>query len=251
MLKFKHSFVVSPMIHFQNVSVQYGKHTVLKDITLQISGGEFVALIGPSGAGKSTLLNALIGESPNISGSITIDGYEITEFDAPTLQTYRQKVGVVFQDYKLLEQKTVYENVAFALEVCGWKEEDIRERVYEVLNEVELLDHADKFPSELSGGEIQRTAIARALVHRPKLFIADEPTGNLDYQKAMEIMELLIRIHEKGATILLATHNREVVDRLQKRVIALNEGKIVTDKEQSGYEIDFVEEIEIFAVERH
>lgn len=237
------------MIQFDHVSVQYGNYTVLKNLTLEISGGEFVMLVGPSGAGKSTLLNALVGEIPVSQGSIRVDGYEVTQFSPAILQDYRRKLGMVFQDYKLLENKTVFENVAFALEVCGWKEADIQERVYEVLDLVGMLDHADKFPAHLAGGEVQRIAIARALVHRPRLLIADEPTGNLDFKRAQEILDLLLEINRGGATVIMATHNRELVDQVRKRVVTLNSGEIISDKENSGYDVElFLDEISIESV---
>jgi cell division transport system ATP-binding protein len=225
------------MIQFENVVKKYGEHYVLNHVDLEVDGGDFVTLVGPSGAGKSTLLHALIGDLKIDSGSILVDGYEITRFKEAALQEFRRKVGMVFQDYKLLPNKTVYENVAFALEVCGEAEENIRERVYEVLDLVGMLDHEGKFPRQLAGGEGQRTAIARAMVHNPRLLIADEPTGNLDYWNSQEILKLLLQISEGGATVLLATHNRDLVDQLGRRVVVLNEGKIVADREQSGYEI--------------
>lgn len=228
------------MIRFEDVTKQYGPHRVLDHVNLGIDGGEFVMLVGPSGAGKSTLLKALIGATSIDAGSITVDGYEITEFSDDALQEYRRKIGVVFQDYKLLEKKTVYENVAFALEVCGWADGDIEERAYQVLDTVGMLDHTGKFPSQLAGGEGQRTAIARALVHHPRLLIADEPTGNLDYWNAQQILELLLKVNEAGTTVVMATHNRELVDQLNRRVVVLNNGRIVSDKEGSGYEIDLL-----------
>ena len=228
------------MIQFGKVTKAYGKHIVLHNVSLDISGGEFITLIGASGAGKSTLIHALIGATSIDSGSILVDGYEVTEFDSDRMKEYRGKVGMVFQDYKLLDKKTVYENVAFALEVCGWREEDIRERVYEVLGIVGMLDHEGKFPAQLAGGEIQRTAIARALVHRPRLFIADEPTGNLDFWHAQGIIDLLLKINDAGVTVLMATHNREIVDQIQRRVITLNDGRIVSDKEIGGYDVNII-----------
>ena len=233
------------MIQFQNVTKSYGPNMVLDHIDLEISGGELVTIVGPSGAGKSTLMHALIGDIPIDEGAILVDGYEITAFSSATLQEYRRRVGMVFQDYKLLEKKTVYENVAFALEVCGWSDEDIRERVYEVLELVGMLDHEGKFPAQLAGGEGQRTAIARAMVHNPRLLIADEPTGNLDYQNTQEILKILNTINEGGATVLLATHNRELVDQLQKRVIVINEGRVISDREHSGYEVRMESTIEV------
>ncbi|HCW32386.1 MAG: cell division ATP-binding protein FtsE, cell division transport system ATP-binding protein [Candidatus Peregrinibacteria bacterium GW2011_GWE2_39_6] len=230
------------MIYFQDVSVNYGKQPVLLNFNLEIGGQEFVSIVGHSGAGKSTLIKALIGAVPLFQGAIQVDGYDITKFDFETLQEYRRKIGVVFQDYKLLEKKTVYENVAFALEVCGLKEEDIRERVYEVLGKVGMLEHTNRFPHELAGGEIQRVAIARALVHYPKLFIADEPTGNLDYWKAREILAILTELNAGGVTVILATHNRELVDELNQRVVTLKDGRLISDKQNSGYELDLLRE---------
>lgn len=229
-----------PMIHFSSVTKTYGSRTVLDNITLQIEGGEFVTLIGPSGAGKSTFLHALIGMTPIDRGAITVDGYEITSFSPDALQEYRRKIGIVFQDYKLLPHKTVYENVAFALEVCGWKEADIRPRVMEVLEKVGMAEHEGKLPEQLAGGEMQRTAIARALVHHPRLLIADEPTGNLDYLNAQGILDLLLAINAEGVTVIMATHNREFVNQIQRRVVAINHGKIVGDKETSGYEVELI-----------
>ncbi len=226
------------MIQFENIVKKYGENIVLDHIDLEVSGGEFVTLVGPSGAGKSTLLHALIGDLDIDSGSILVDGYEITNFGEAALQEYRRKVGMVFQDYRLLPNKTVYENVAFALEVCGQDESSVRERVYEVLDLVGMLDHEGKFPRQLAGGEGQRTAIARAMVHNPRLLIADEPTGNLDYWNSQEILKLLLQINENGATVLLATHNRELVDQLNGRVVVLNEGKIITDRKHSGYDTE-------------
>jgi cell division transport system ATP-binding protein len=226
------------MIQFQNVTKKYGDHVVLNHVDLEVNGGEFMTIVGPSGAGKSTLLHALIGAAKLDEGTIMVDGYDVTSFKEDALQEYRQKVGMVFQDYKLLKDKTVYENVAFALEVCGWKEEDIKERVYEVLDLVGMLDHEGKFPRQLAGGEGQRTAIARAMVHRPRLFIADEPTGNLDPWNREGILDILNKINENGATVVLSTHNRELVDKIKRRVVVLNEGRIVADKENSGYEVD-------------
>lgn len=237
------------MIHFDRVGKSYRAHPVLEGLDLTISGGEFVTIVGPSGAGKSTLLNVLIGAVKPSAGSVTVDGYEITDFDEDSLQEYRRRVGVVFQDYKLLNRKTVYENVAFALEVCGWKEEEIRERAYEVMGAVGILDHAGKFPHELAGGEVQRTAIARALVHRPKLLIADEPTGNLDAANARAIVELLLAINATGVTVLMATHNRDVIEQVGGRTVTLAEGRIVADRTAVPQEVGLeVGDIEIFEI---
>lgn len=223
------------MILFKNVTKRYDGHAVLKEITLQISGGEFVTLIGKSGAGKSTLISALIGAIPINKGLISVDGYDVTRLNAPSLQLYRRQIGVVFQDFKLLPQKTVYENIAFAMEVCGSKPQEIKQRVKEVMEIVGISRLSSQFPKQLSGWERQKTAIARALVHDPKLFIADEPTGNLDPEAATEILSLIQKINANGATVIIATHNQHLVDRLNKRVVVLDEGKMMADEEESGY----------------
>jgi len=224
------------MILFQNVIKRYGERMVLKDVDLQIGSGEFVTLIGPSGAGKSTLIHALIGAVKIERGSISVDGRDITRFNREQLQTYRRGVGMVFQDFKLLPKKTVAENIAFAMEVCGEEEMAMKIRVKEVLELIGLTKQAGQFPDQLSGGEKQKVAIGRALVHRPKLLIADEPTGNLDPESTIEVLHLLQKINGKGATVLLATHNKSLVDNIRKRVVTLKDGKIVSDKEESGYE---------------
>ncbi len=231
------------MILFQNVIKRYDGRAVLKDIDLQIGGGEFVTLIGPSGAGKSTLLHSLIGALPVTRGSISVDGYDITKFNREQLQGFRRKMGIVFQDFKLLPKKTVAENIAFALEACGEPESKIKKRVAEVLEIVNLTRQAHQFPHQLSGGEKQRTAIGRALVHDPKLFIADEPTGNLDPESADEVLMLLQKINISGATVILATHNKYLVNNLRKRVVAMRDGKVVGDRQHAGYEEDVVFEV--------
>lgn len=229
------------MISFDNVSKHYGKKRVLDHLSFSMQGREFVTIVGPSGAGKSTLIHALIGATEIDEGSIIIDGYEISRMKPSALQYYRRKIGVVFQDYKLLQQKTVYENIAFAMEVCGAGEERIHARVPEVLNITSLLDKQHQFPVHLSGGEKQRLAIARALVHKPKLIIADEPTGNLDPRSAKEIILLLLALNHAGATILLTTHNKSLVDFINRRVIFLNQGKIISDVEEGMYDLALLE----------
>ena len=224
------------MILFNNVTKNYGSLTVLDRVSLEIAGGEFVSIVGPSGAGKSTLINLLTGATQSDSGTVSVDSYVINQLDQTTLALYRRKLGVVFQDFKLLPKKTVWENVAFALEVCGESDELIQKRVPEVLKIVGLSERAHSFPAQLSGGEKQRTSIARALVHEPALLIADEPTGNLDPDTGNEIIDLLLDINQAGATVILATHDREIVDRIQRRVIRLEKGKLVSDKISSGYE---------------
>ena len=225
------------MIIFENVKKVYGTRPVLDGINLTIEPQEFVSIIGPSGAGKSTLIYTLIGAEKIHEGSIFVDDYKVHIMSEKALQMFRRKLGVIFQDYKLLAKKSVAENIAFALETCGYPKEFIKKRVKEVMEIVGLKNHADKFPRQLSGGEQQKAAIARALVHDPKLVIADEPTGNLDPDSAEEILDLLMKINKTGATVLLATHNQHLVNKLQQRVIRIENGKIVSDLAHSGYKL--------------
>jgi len=200
----------------------------LVDVSFDLFDKEFVCLIGSSGAGKSTLIRLLICEEKPTRGHIFVAGRDITKLRASEIPFYRRRVGVVFQDFKLLSRRTVYENVAFALEVADAPPKEIRERVPFVLDLVGLKERASHFPDSLSGGEKQRVAIARAIVNGPKLLIADEPTGNLDPKTSWEIMRLLLEINKRGTMILLATHNKEIVDRLRKRVILLDRGRVVS-----------------------
>ncbi|MEK7142716.1 MAG: cell division ATP-binding protein FtsE [Patescibacteria group bacterium] len=226
------------MIEIIGVSKTYGeKICALANISLKISKGEFVSIVGPSGAGKSTLVKLLICEEKPISGKILIAGRNIVGLEPQELPYFRRKIGVVFQDFKLLPQKTVYENVAFALEVCEASPEEIFEKVPRILDLVGMIKRKDNYPDELSGGEKQRVSIARALVHSPKILIADEPTGNLDPINAWEIIELLGRINRRGTIVILATHNKSIVDRLKRRVVLLKDGRMVSDKVRGGYVI--------------
>jgi cell division transport system ATP-binding protein len=225
------------MIIFDNVKKFYGQKPVLNGISIAIEPQEFVSIIGPSGAGKSTLIYTLIGAEKIHEGSISVDDYKVHMMSEKALQMYRRKLGVIFQDYKLLPKKNIYENVAFALETCGYPKDQIKKRVEEVIEIVGLSKLLDKFPRQISGGEQQKTAIARALAHDPKLIIADEPTGNLDPESAEEILDLLMKINKNGSTVLLATHNKHLVNTLQQRVIRLEEGKIVSDLAHSGYHL--------------
>lgn len=212
--------------------------TALRDVELAIPEGDFVFLVGPSGAGKSTLIKLLIGDELPTHGTVVVDGIDVARLPRRELPKLRRRIGIVFQDYKLLPRKTVRENVAFALEVTGTPSRRIRPAVDRVLALVGLTSQADQLPSQLSGGEQQRTAIARALVHNPRLIIADEPTGNLDPLIAWEIIQLLLRINELGVTVLMATHNAEVVTALRRRVVGLEEGRIVRDEARGTYHHD-------------
>jgi cell division transport system ATP-binding protein len=209
----------------------------LDDVDLTLGEGEFVFLVGPSGAGKTTLLKLLIRDERPTSGEVILDGRNLARVPRRKVPELRRKIGIVFQDYKLLPTRTVRENVAFALEVTGTPRRQIRPAVDRALAVVGLAAQADQLPTTLSGGEQQRTAIARALVHEPRLIIADEPTGNLDPLISWEIIQLLLRINELGVTILMATHNASVVTALRRRVVALEEGRVVRD-EVGGYHRD-------------
>ncbi len=215
------------MIEFKNATKKYGDRLVLDNVSLQIQGGDWLWLTGASGAGKTTLVHALIGAVTLSNGDILVDGYNITKFNRLALQEYRRKLGIVFQDYKLLPKKTVYENVAFAMEVCGYTEHQIADRVPEVLEKVGLSAARHHFPYMLSGGEKQRAAIARALIHEPRLIIADEPTGNLDPKTASDIVHLFQKLHVEGATIIFATHNFALLEAFKKRQIHIEDGRIL------------------------
>jgi cell division transport system ATP-binding protein len=207
----------------------------LRDVDLVIPEGDFVFLVGPSGAGKSTLIKLLIRDEIASRGEVVLDGQDLARLSRRHVPKMRRKIGIIFQDFKLLPTKTVWENVAFALEVTGFPRSQIRPAVDQVLAIVGLSAQARQTPNQLSGGEQQRTAIARALVHDPRLIIADEPTGNLDPLISWEILQLLLRINELGVTVLMATHNAEVVTALRKRVVALEEGRIIRDEVGGAY----------------
>ena len=224
------------MIKIVNVKKSYPKKiTALQGVDLSIGVNEFVSIVGSSGAGKSTLIRLLIAEERPTEGKIFVNDRDISHLSNKQVPFYRRKIGVVFQDFKLLEHKTVSENVAFAMEVSGMRSIDIKKSVPKILKMVGLLDKDKNFPRQLSGGEIQRTAIARALVHQPKLLIADEPTGNLDPVNAWEIIQLLLKINQFGTTVILATHNKEIVDALRKRVVTLEGGRVVKDQAVGKY----------------
>lgn len=223
------------MIHFKKVTKKYNHHfTALDDVNLEIKPGEFVSLVGPSGAGKSTLIKMLIREDRPTSGQVILDGIDLADLADKEVPFLRRKIGTIFQDFRLLESKTALENVAFALEVSGAGEDEIAEDVPRVLAIVGLADKHNNFPRELSGGEKQRLAIARALIHRPKIILADEPTGNLDPVNSYDVVKLLWRINELGTTIILATHDREIVNTVGKRVVTIEKGKVVRDQLEGG-----------------
>lgn len=226
------------MIKMKGVTKRYSKDSVgVEDIHLSINSGEFVSIVGQSGTGKTTLVKLLIAEEQPTEGTIHIADWDITNIHRSDVPLLRRQIGVIFQDFKLLAKKTVSENVAFALEVAGESRQRIREVVPRVLDIVGLGPKMTRFPHQLSGGEQQRVVIARALAHRPKILVADEPTGNLDSINTQEVMEILKKINEFGTTIVLVTHNRDVVNQLRKRVITLHNGKIVADEEEGRYRL--------------
>ena len=218
------------MVQMTDVYKAYENGTkAIKGVSFKIDDGEFVFLVGPSGSGKSTLIKMLTGEVAPTEGRIVINGYDLTKIKASRMPYMRRTIGVIFQDFRLIENKSVYENVAFAMRVVGASNRDITRRVPYVLDLVGLDKRINRRPDELSGGEQQRVAIARALVNNPSVIIADEPTGNLDPARSLEIMMLLDKINELGTTVLVVTHERELVDRFSKRVIAIDGGRIISD----------------------
>ena len=224
------------MIKLSNVSKHYPPDTrALERVSLHIKPGEFVSIVGQSGSGKTTLAKLLFAEERATDGTIVIGDWDISKISRSQIPTLRRQIGVVFQDFKLLPRKTVYENVAFALQVAGEKRGRIRDIVPQVLKIVGLHDKMQRYPRQLSGGEQQRVSIARSLVHRPKILVADEPTGNLDTIHAHEIIQLLKKINEYGTTVVLVTHDRDIVNSLKKRVITLADGKIVSDIKHGKY----------------
>lgn len=219
------------MIEFVNVTKEYENGVLaLNDVSLKIDNGEFVFLIGSSGAGKTTLTKILMREENATSGQVFLDGKDVTQLADKEIPYLRRKMGVVFQDFRLLEDRTVYENVEFAMQIVGATRREIRRRVPTVLNMVGLNYKAKMFPRQLSGGEQQRVALARALVNNPTLLIADEPTGNLNPETAMEIMEIFESINAMGTTIIMATHAHDIVDAMHKRVVAIEDGCLVRDE---------------------
>jgi len=224
------------LIQFENVSKSYPKSgTILSDLNVTIDQGEFVSLIGPSGVGKSTLLKLLYAEEQPTTGAVLFGGKDVATIKKRLLPFYRRNFGTVFQDAKLLDNKTVYENVSYALEVQGKSSAQIAEEVPKILEIVGLSHQFDKYPGQISGGEAQRASLARAVIHRPRVLVADEPTGNLDPEATWNIMQLLLKINEFGTTVILATHDAQTVDQVNRRVIVVEEGRIFSDQQNSGY----------------
>ncbi|MCI8514450.1 MAG: cell division ATP-binding protein FtsE [Lachnospiraceae bacterium] len=224
------------MIEFENVSKTYEKGTrALKDINLKIGDGEFVFLVGDSGSGKTTMVKLLLRELKATSGKIWVGEQELGSLRDKAIPAYRRRLGVVFQDFRLLKDRTVFDNVAFARQVVGASRREISRDVPQVLAKVGLAAKYLSYPKELSGGEQQRVTIARAIINHPEILIADEPTGNMDPDNAWHIMQLLEEIHREGTTVIVVTHSKELVDRMRKRVVAMKKGVIVRDEEKSGY----------------
>ena len=224
------------MIHLENVNKTYETGSkAVRDLNLHIEAGEFVFIVGNSGSGKSTLIKLLLKEVEPTSGSIVVDGLDITKMKRRKVPMYRRNIGVVFQDFRLLRDRNIYDNVAFAQRVIAAPGREIKRRVPEILNMVGLAGKYKSYPRQLSGGEQQRVAIARALVNKPAILLADEPTGNLDPKNSWEIMNLLDKVNEQGTTVVVVTHNREIVDQMKKRVIAMKSGRIVSDEEEGVY----------------
>ena len=219
------------MIDFENVKLVYPNGTMaLKGIDLHIDEGEFVFIVGHSGAGKSSIMKLLLREETITSGKLTVGDYDLGSIKTKDIPFYRRELGVVFQDFRLFPKKTVYENVAFAMEVVGTPHSKIKRRVPAILNTVNLVGKQDAFPHEISGGEQQRVALARALANNPKIIIADEPTGNIDPKMSLEIMSLLVKINKLGKTVIVVTHEKNLVDYYKQRVVSIREGLIVDDR---------------------
>lgn len=230
------------MISFQKVSKIYFPHknsdervVAVDDVSFEIKPKEFVSISGKSGAGKTTLLKIFLAEEKPTLGQVFFENQDVHRIKSEKLPRFRQEIGAVFQDYKLLQTRTIFENIAYVMEVIGATDEEIKRDVPAVLDIVGLEKRANHFPQELSGGECQRAAIARAIVHRPEVLLADEPTGNLDPYHTLDIIRLLLKIHEMGTTVILATHNREIINSLGKRVITLEKGKIIRDEEKGRF----------------
>ncbi|MBI4035393.1 cell division ATP-binding protein FtsE [Candidatus Daviesbacteria bacterium] len=224
------------MILFETVSKKYGSIIALDDVSLDIKQGEFVFIVGPSGAGKSTLLRILTREISPSSGKVLINNIDITKLKDKDIPSLRRKIGMIFQDFKLLDDRTVFENVALTLEALGKRDDEISKMVEHTLKLVEIWDQRNLFPRQLSGGEAQRTTIARAVVGKPDIVLADEPTGDLDPKTAWGVIQLLNEINSWGTTVIMATHNQEIVNTLKRRVVTLKKGKLISDNKEGRYE---------------
>lgn len=228
-----------PIIAMEHITKQYQEGVdALHDISIRIRKGEFVFIVGKSGSGKSTFIKLLLKELEPSSGKLYVGGRQVTKLARKQISRYRRQIGVVFQDFRLLKNKTVYENIAFAQQIIGMTRREIAIHVPVILDTVGLRGKEGAYPSELSGGEQQRVAIARALVNRPVILLADEPTGNLDPQTAWDIMMLLQEVNRSGTTVVVVTHNSEIVDMMKKRVVTLEEGVLVHDAQEGGYEYE-------------
>ena len=226
------------IVQFEKVKKVYKRDFLaLEDINLEIPYGEFVSLVGHSGAGKSTLLKLIYAEESPTEGDVYFDGKSLNKISRRKLSQHRRKIGTIFQDFKLLPQKTIFENVAYALEVCGVSSAEILEDVPQILDIVGLGNKMEEFPHQLSGGEQQKVVLARALIHKPSIILADEPTGNLDPEGSLDLIELLLMINKLGTTVILATHDKDIVDKANKRVVFIEEGRIVQDSAKSKYKI--------------
>lgn len=224
------------MIYYDRVSKVYADNSVaLEDVSFSVEPGEFISIVGHSGAGKTTLVKMLLAEEKPSNGSVFFESINVHEVPLNRINHLRRKIGTVFQDFRLLPQKTAYENIAFAMEAAGRHEDEIHSDVPHVLDLVDLGDKANNFPDELSGGEQQRVAIARAIVNQPDVIIADEPTGNLDPVNTFEVVQILKKINDLGTTVILTTHNKGVIDSLKKRVITMDRGRVVRDDREGKY----------------
>ena len=227
------------MIRFIDVHKEYDNGTkALKGVNVRIDDGEFVFLVGPSGSGKSTLIKLITAEIAPTEGRVMVNGFNLTNITPRQVPQMRRTLGVIFQDFRLIEKKTVYENLAFSMRAIGASNRELRRRIPYVLQLVGLEQKGDRYPGQLSGGEQQRVAIARALVNNPSMIIADEPTGNLDPQRSLEIMMLLERINELGTTVLVVTHEKNLVNRFTKRVVAIENGRIISDETGGYYNVE-------------
>lgn len=221
------------MIEFIEVTKKFGETTALENISFKIDSGEFVFIVGRSGSGKTTLIKLMLKDYLPTAGAVMVDGINLNDIPKKKIPEYRRRVGVVFQDYRLLPDQTVFENIALALRILGKKEPEIAGEVAEILKMVDLAEKGDFFPAQLSAGELQRTCLARAVVGQPEVVLADEPTGNLDLKTARQIVDLLEKINETGKTVVMTTHNLDIVKRLKKRVIELEGGKLVANEKAS------------------